>query len=191
MDSYYSVSELNNIGFHSFGQDVRVSRKASIYNACCIQLGNHVRIDDFCILSGNIKIGNYIHVAAYSALYGGEEGIEILDFANISSRVSIYALSDDYTGETMTSPLIPNKFKNITAKKIVINRHSIIGTNSVVLPGAVIGEGCAFGAFSLINKPVPAWTISAGIPCKIIRPRKKDLLAYEKIFIKEGEADNA
>ena len=71
MDSYYSEEELNNIGFKSIGTNVKLSKKSSIYGANEISLGNNVRIDDFCILSGKIRIGNYIHIAAYSALYGG------------------------------------------------------------------------------------------------------------------------
>ena len=84
-----------------------ISRKASIYGAENMIIGSHVRIDDFCILSGQIELGDYIHIAAYSALYGGEKGIFIGDFANLSSRVSVYSVSDDYSGETMTNPMIP------------------------------------------------------------------------------------
>lgn len=34
-------------------------------------IGSNVRIDDFCILSGRLEFGSYVHIAAYSALYGG------------------------------------------------------------------------------------------------------------------------
>ncbi len=67
-------------------------------------INDNVRIDDFCILSGHIEIGSYIHIAAYSALYGGQAGIFMDDFLNISSRVFVYSVSDDYSGETMTNP---------------------------------------------------------------------------------------
>ena len=92
MTSFYDENELKEIGFKSYGENVKISRKSSIYGAEKISIGNNVRIDDFCILSGQIKLGNYIHIAAYSALYGGEDGIVIKDFANISSRVSIYSI---------------------------------------------------------------------------------------------------
>ena len=185
----YTREELLKIGFKSIGENVAISTKASFYNPSHISIGNHVRIDDFCILSGNITVGNFIHIAAYSALYGGDMGIEISDFANISSRVSIFAVSDDYSGETMTSPLIPDEFKNVTHGRVRIHKHVIIGSTSVVLPNSELKEGASFGAFSLIKGDVPEWTINAGIPCKIIKPRKKDLLQLEKQFLKGLERD--
>jgi len=185
---FYSREELLAIGFKNVGDNVFISNKASFYSPEKISIGNNVRIDDFCILSGNIMIQNYIHIAAYSALFGGKEGIIIKDFANISSRVSIYALSDDYSGETMTNPLIPEELKNVRHEKVIIDRHVIIGASSVVLPGAVLNEGAAFGSFSLIKGVISPWTINAGIPCKVIKQRKKDLLKLEKTFkLQEGK----
>ena len=52
--------------------------KASIYNPEMVRIGSNVRIDDFCMLSGEITLHNYIHVSAYSALYG-KFGIELHD----------------------------------------------------------------------------------------------------------------
>ena len=71
MTSFYAEEELKQIGFQAIGKDVLISRKVSIYGAAHISIGNHVRIDDFCILSGYLVLGSYIHIAAYTALYGG------------------------------------------------------------------------------------------------------------------------
>lgn len=79
MTSFYTEEELKGLGFRHIGNGVCISRKASIYGAQNISLGDHVRIDDFCILSGRIEIGSYVHVAAYTALYGGSDGIFIED----------------------------------------------------------------------------------------------------------------
>ena len=68
MSSFYSNEELESLGFKKIGQNALISRKASIYGASSIEIGNDVRIDDFCFLSGNIKLGNNIHISAYSAL---------------------------------------------------------------------------------------------------------------------------
>ena len=56
MSSFYDEQELQQIGFKSIGKNVLISRKTSIYGAQNITIGNNVRIDDFCVLSGNIKI---------------------------------------------------------------------------------------------------------------------------------------
>jgi len=185
MNSFYSTDELKELGLASFGENVLISRKASIYGASKINIGNNVRIDDFCILSGKINIGNYIHIAAYTALYGGQKGIVVDDFVNISSKISIYSISDDYSGETMTNPMIPDKYKNVHSQKVVIERHVIIGSGCVVLPGVVLKEGSSFGAMSLINRSSEPWSINAGIPCKKIKKRSKKLLDLEKEFKEE------
>ena len=146
--SFYSNDELKEIGLKKWGEGVQISRKASIYGADKISIGNNVRIDDFCILSGKIEIGSYVHIAAYSALYGGTEGIYIEDYANLSSRVSVYSISDDYSGESMTSPMIPDEYKAVVSKPVIIRKHVIIGSTSVILPGVRLLEGSAFGSFS-------------------------------------------
>ncbi len=183
MNSFYDETELKQIGFKKHGKNVLISRKASIYCASKIEIGNNVRIDDFCILSGKIKLGDYIHIAAYSALYGGEEGICIDDFANISSRVSIYSVSDDYTGETMTNPMIPDEYKNVLSKPVYIEKNVIVGSTSVILPGVILKEGSSFGAFSFINHNSDEWSINVGIPFKKIADRNRNLLKLEEKFI--------
>ncbi len=183
MNSFLSTDELNELGLASFGDNVLISRKASIYGAENISIGNNVRIDDFCILSGKISICNYIHIAAYTALYGGEKGIVINNFSNISSKITIYSISDDYSGETMTNPMIPDKYKKVRSERVVIERHVIIGSGCVVLPGVVLKEGSSFGAMSLINRSSEPWSINVGIPFKKIKNRSKKLLELEKEFM--------
>lgn len=185
MNSFYTQSELEQIGFLKIGNNVLISKKASIYSADKITIGNNVRIDDFCILSGKVSIGNYIHIAAYTALYGGNSGISIADFVNISSKVSIYAISDDYSGKTMTNPMVPEKYKNVTDEEVIVEKHVIVGSGSVILPGLKIGEGSSFGAMTLINRDSQEWTINAGIPFRKIKNRSRELLKLERIFSEE------
>lgn len=187
MTSFYSEEELNELGLHSFGKNVRISRKSSIYGATNISIGDNVRIDDFCILSGRIELGNYIHIAAYTALYGGDEGIYISDFANLSSRICVYSVSDDYSGETMTNPMVPDEYKNVISKPVYIERHAIIGSTSVVLPGVKIAEGSSFGSFSFINRDSVPWSINVGIPFKKIKERSKELLKLEEKLMADIE----
>lgn len=180
--SFYSNDELKEIGLKKWGEGVQISRKASIYGADKISIGNNVRIDDFCILSGKIEIGSYVHIAAYSALYGGTEGIYIEDYANLSSRVSVYSISDDYSGESMTSPMIPDEYKAVVSKPVIIRKHVIIGSTSVILPGVRLLEGSAFGSFSFIDHDSEEWSINAGIPFRKIKDRNRKVLELEKEF---------
>ena len=188
MNDFYSAEELKLIGFRKIdGEHIYISKKASIYGADKISLGDYVRIDDFCILSGRIEIGNYIHIAAYSALYGGTEGIFIEDFANISSRVSIYSISDDYSGNSMTNPMVPDQYKNVQSEPVYIRKHVIVGASSVILPGTELKECSAFGCFSMINHDSEAWSINTGIPFHKIKERNKEPEILERKFLSEQE----
>lgn len=184
--SIYTEEELQSIGFKFIGNNVRISKKASFYGIDKIEIGNNVRIDDFCVLSageGGINIGNYIHIAVYSSLIGAGR-IILKDFCNISSRVSIYSSNDDYSGEYMTNPMVPEEFTNVCHKDVMIDKHVIVGSGSVILPGVVLSEGVAIGAISLVNKSCPEFTIWAGAPIKYIKDRKKDLLFIEQKLTK-------
>lgn len=183
MTSFYSRSELLDLGFAELGEEVFISRKASVYGAGNIHIGNHVRIDDFTVLSGNVSIGNYVHIAVFTALFGGNEGIFIQDFANLSARIAVYALSDDYSGEFMTNPMVPETYKNTLESRVLIGKHAIIASGCTILPGVSLGEGCAIGAMSLVKKDVEPWTIAAGIPARYVKPRSRKLLELEEQFL--------
>ena len=185
MNSFYNIEELNEIGFKSVGRNVQISKKTSFYSPEQISIGNNVRIDDFCILSGKIILGNFIHIAAYSSLYAGNAGIFMGDFTGISSRVSIYSTSDDYSGEFLTNPTVPLKYKNIISGMVVLEKHVIVGAGSVILPNVTLKEGSSVGAMSLITKNTKEWIIYAGIPAKELKERKKELLKLEQVFLRE------
>jgi galactoside O-acetyltransferase len=180
------------MGFKSCGQNVLISEKASFYGMSKISLEDSVRIDDFCILSagqGGISVGRNVHISCYSSLIG-EQKITIHDFAGISSRVSIYSSSDDYTGEAMTNPTIPEEFRKVDNRPVVVGRHCIIGSGSVILPGVTIEEGCAIGALTMVYKDCPAFGIYFGNPARKINERSKKLLELEKTFISKSIKKN-
>lgn len=181
--SFYSEAELKKLGLKAFGKNVLISRKCSLYGADKMTLGHDVRIDDFCILSGHITIGNYVHIAAYSALYAGHAGIEIQDFCGVSSRCVLYAITDDYSGNSMTNPMVPDRYRKIQAGKIIFKRHALVGTGSTILPGVVLEEGTAVGAMSLILKSTLPWKMYFGIPARVLMERDKVPLRMEQEFL--------
>jgi galactoside O-acetyltransferase len=186
MTSFYTDKELLQLGLGKVGNNVKLSKKASIYNPENIILGDNVRIDDFCILSaggGKITLGNHIHIACFCALYAQEQ-IVMEDFSGLSSRVVIYTYSDDYSGRSLTNPTIPEYFCLHPIKgAVILKKHVIIGTNSTILPNVTIGIGSAIGAHSLVTKNLAEWGIYFGIPVKKIKERKQDLLELEKQFL--------
>jgi len=183
--SFYGREELAALGFHSYGEKVLISRKTSIYRPDTIQIGSNVRIDDFCILSGGdggIRIGNFVHIACYSALFGAA-GIEMHDFSGLSSRVVLYSEADDFSGRSLTNPTVPRQFRpGLQRGRIILNRHALVGTNTTLLPGVVMEEGAAVGAHSLVMRNCKAWMIYFGAPAKPVKARAKDLLDLESAF---------
>ena len=184
--AFLSRQEAEDIGFLELGENVLISDKASFYNPQRISIGSNVRIDDFCVVSagvGGISIGNYIHIAVFSSLIGAAR-IKLSDFVNISSRVSIYSSNDDYSGETLTNPMVCERFKNVESADVELKKHVIVGAGSVILPGITINEAAAIGALSLVTKDCEEFTIYSGIPAKPLKNRKRDLKKLELEFLK-------
>ncbi len=182
MSSFFTEIELSQIGLKSYGKDVRISRYVHFYSPETISIGDNVRIDDFCILSGKIDLGSYIHIAASCLLFGGNDGIVMEDYSGISSRSAVYAESDDYSGDYFTNPMLPKAFRHLIGGGVIIRKHAIIGTGCSIMPGVVVGEGCAIGSMCLVNKSQDDWGICVGIPCKRIKERSKKLLELENSF---------
>lgn len=183
--AYYTQEELENIGFKYIGKNVKISNKASLYNTNLIEIDDNSRIDDFCVISGKVVIGKNVHIAPFCLIAGGEEGVFMESFSGLAYGVQVFSQSDDYSGETLTNPTIPKKFKKEYKAKVNIERHVIVGARSMIFPGVNLAEGCSIGAMTLVNKSTAPWGIYVGNPAKRLKERKKDLLILEKQFLKE------
>lgn len=179
MTSFLSQEEIADIGFKSIGQGCLISRNARFYGPQNMTIGNHVRIDDFCILSGNITLGNYIHISAYVALYGAM-GIVFEDCSGISARGTIYSAMDDFCGDYMIGPMLPEELTHVTGGPVVVNKYVQIGAHSILFPNLTVGEGSVVGACSMVRKSLDPWGIYAGVPCKFMKARNKKMLDLAK-----------
>ena len=177
MNSFYSETELLSLGFKSIGKDCKISRYARFYGISNITIGNNVRIDDFCIISGNVTIGSHIHISAYVALYGSL-GIILEDYTGISPRSTIYSAMDDFSGDYLIGPIHDVGKTNPTGGKVLVKRFSQIGCNSVIFPNLTIGEGCVIGACSLVRSSLDDWYIYVGIPAYKLKERSNTILKY-------------
>lgn len=185
--AFLTEIELKKYNFKYLGKNVKISDKASIYNPELISIGDNSRIDDFSILSGQITIGKNVHIAVMCNLAGGEKGIIIEDFSGLAYNCQVFTQSDDYSGKTLTNPTIPDKYKKEFKKEIKIEKHVIVGTSSVIFPGVTLREGCSIGAMSMVTKSTKPWKMYFGIPAKILKDRKKDLLDLEKKYLEENK----
>jgi galactoside O-acetyltransferase len=176
---------INKMGFATIGENVQISDLASFYNTANIELGNNVRIDDFCVFSagiGGISLGNYVHIAIGCSLMGAGK-ITISDFSALSSRVAVYSSNDDYSGAKMTNPTVPSQYSGVIHADVFLGKHVIVGSGSVILPGVTIERGVAVGALSLIKKDCKEFGIYVGNPAQRIKERKRDLLELEQQFL--------
>jgi len=173
--SFFDQEELRSLGLAAFGRNVLISRKASIYDPARLRVGDDVRIDDFCVISGAITLGSNIHISAYCALYGSHS-IEIMNYSGLSPRCTVFSASDDFSGEYMISPMVPKEYTNVQGGKVRIERFCQVGAGSIVMPGVQIHEGVAVGALSFVKADLAEWGIYAGNPARFIRERKRGIL---------------
>lgn len=179
--AFLNPKAIEQLGLKSCGTNVLISDKASIYSPEQISIGSNVRIDDFCILSGQITLGDYIHIAAYSALYG-KFGIEMESFTGLSPRCTIFSASDDFSGHYLISPMVPEQFTEVTGGLILIKRLSQIGAGTIIMPNITINEGVAVGAMSFVNIDLQEWGIYAGVPARKINERDRTCAELAKKF---------
>src|SRR4051812_12563044 len=91
------------------GDAVTIHPTVLFFGAEHVELGSHVRIDAHCIITAGpekVVIGDYVHLGAATHIFGAA-GVRIDDFAGVSSRVSIFSTSDDYSEGHMTNPTVP------------------------------------------------------------------------------------
>jgi galactoside O-acetyltransferase len=163
------------LGFRARGEDVQVYPRAHIVSPEVISIGDSVIIDDFVFLVGGVetRIGSFVHLASFSS-YLGRGRLVIEDFVSISSGARIYTGIDDFSGGSLVGPAVPEPFRQPTRSFAHIGKYALVGANTVVFPGVTLGEGCAVGALSLVNRDCEPWTIYAGVPARPLKERRRE-----------------
>lgn len=123
-------------------------------------VGKNVNIEKGAVLSNNIKIGD-------------NSGIGVNAF--ISPHVTIginVMMGSDCLFYTNNHKFDKDKkiYNNYTEyKPIIIEDNVWIGSRCIILPGVTIGKGSTIGAGSVVTKNVPAYTLAAGNPAKVLK----------------------
>ena len=112
-----------------------------------------------------LKLGYKTDIGAFTYINAKHE-VVIEDYVQIGSHCSIYSIST-----------IDNK-----EGKVHLKKNCKIGSHSVVMPGVTIGEYSIIGAFSFVNRDIPANVVAFGVPAKVIREINPD-----KSIISEDE----
>ena len=129
---------------------------------------------------GEIIIGNNCYVGDLSRIWSAEK-IEIGNDVLISHNVNIIDTNAHETeagerainGREILKYGLPSKKGNVPSAPIIIHNNVWINFNSIILKGVTIGEGAIVAAGSVVTKDVPAFTIVAGNPARVIKSLNK------------------
>ena len=111
--------------------------------------------------------GKQIHVgkrffANFSLTILDEAPVRFGDDCFVGPNVSIY------TACHSTDPIERNTRKE-WAKPVTIGNNVWIGGSVTILAGVTIGDNCTIGAGSVLTHDIPANSVAAGVPCKVIK----------------------
>lgn len=183
MVGYFSNADLLRFNFLKLGQNVQISKTCGIYNCENIEIGDNVRIDNFCtiVLSGTAKlvIGSYVHLSAYNFI-NGAANLNIGDFVTTAPFVRIFTSSDDYSGNYLTGGVVPRDLIGTITREVMIRNHVIIGVGSTIMPGVTLANGTAVGAHSFVKHNTNELDIVAGVPAMKIGERNSRIWELER-----------
>lgn len=139
-----------------------------------IQLGDHVSIarDSILFCTGviaqkgtGITIGNRTGIGA-RAFLAGQGGISIGDDVITGPNLQVYSENHNFSDLTLTI-----KEQGVTKQPTIIGNNCWIGGSVSILAGVTISDGCVIAAGSIVTKSMPANSIVAGAPAKVIKTR--------------------
>ncbi len=108
----------------------------------------------------NLELGDYVAIGDKVEIYNLAP-ITIGAHSVISQRAYLCGSTHDYTRTDFPLYSLP----------INIGAQAWVASGAFIGPGITIGEGSVVGANSVVTKDVPAWTVAAGNPCRLLKPR--------------------
>lgn len=114
-----------------------------------------------CNVGKECFIGDYVRVDT-----GHADMITVEDHVSIASGTRLLCHQRDFSDYCVGDDYMDLGY---IIKPIVLKKGCLIGMESFVMPGVTVGEGAIVGAGSLVTKDIPAWTIAAGRPAKVLK----------------------
>jgi acetyltransferase-like isoleucine patch superfamily enzyme len=145
------------------GKDVIIRDFVNLYG-CTI--GDNSRIGTFVEIQKNATIGRNTKISSHTFIC---EGVTIEDDVFIGHNVSF--INDKYPRSTNDSGTLQTE-ADWQVVHTRIKKGASIGTSSTILCGVVVGENAIVGAGSVVTRDVPANTVVAGTPARILRKVK-------------------
>lgn len=148
MNLFFDKSELR-----SCGENVIIGRTVRIKDPHRVSIGNNVIIDDYTYISGDVSIGDYVHIAPGCVLSASSGGIEMQALSGLSAGCKVYGGSSNYMKIGLDMPTIPKEFQyNVILEKTILRSFVLVGANCVVLPGCDLPQGLSVAAGIILRK---------------------------------------
>lgn len=151
--------------------DVKLGREVDIYhfvNLYGCEIGDGTRIGSFVEIQKGARIGHHCKVSSHTFIC---EGVTVEDEVFIGHGVNF--INDNYPRATTAAGTLQGD-SDWQAAPTVVHRGASIGTGATILGGVQIGPRAIVGAGSVVTRDVPADTIVAGNPARIIRTIKAE-----------------
>jgi len=142
------------------GRDVRIYAFVNLYGC---EIGDETKIGTFVEIQKGVRIGRRVKVSSHTFIC---EGVTIEDEAFIGHGVVF--INDKYPRSTNPDGSLQVE-SDWTILPTIVERRASIGSNATIMAGVTIGEGAIVGAGSVVTRDVPAFTIVAGSPAKVLR----------------------
>ncbi len=146
--------------------DVKLGRDVKIYafvNLYGCEIDDESRVGAFVEIQKGVKIGKRVKVSSHTFIC---EGVTVEDEVFIGHGVMF--INDKYPHATTETGGLQTEADWVCIPTRIRKRASI-GSNATILCGVTVGEGALVGAGSVVTRDVPAGTVVAGNPARVIR----------------------
>ena len=178
-DKYYTDWEIEAMGFMYIGKHVKIARTCIIHDPSEIAIGNYSQVQDLCILTGEISIGEFCDIGSKVHL-SGHSTIIMNDFSCVAENSAIFTESADYSGRSLFGAPIPKSYRDDIEGTVILEKFAIVGWGCFVMPGAYLAEGTIIGAMSLAKDKYEPWKMYGGVPAKYIKDRERKIIDEAK-----------
>ncbi|WP_412989870.1 DapH/DapD/GlmU-related protein [Pediococcus siamensis] len=118
-----------------------------------------IRLPFYSDYGRNLKIGKQVYI---------NSNVMMVDLGGITIEDQVLIGPGAYL-VSVNHQLAADKRHDLDLNPVHIGKNAWLGARSVILPGVHVGENAIVGAGAVVTKNVPANTIVAGVPAKIIR----------------------
>ncbi len=115
-----------------------------------------------------IQIGARSHIGERCFLWAGPNGGRIFIGEDALFGPGVFVIAANYEYGDRATPIM-NQPR--IERDVYIGRDVWLGTGAIVLAGVIVGEGAVVAAGSVLTRDVPAWSVAAGVPAKVIGQR--------------------